>query len=466
MSVIAVAALARPTFDVALAESVAAQAFATLDASGHNIVGSRALLMDADATKVAIDALKDAGADLMLIFQVSFTDASMTVEIADQIGVPLAIWAFPEPRTGERLRLNSFCGLNLAAHALGRAGITPATHFGPPDDKGIAAFLNGALSGEPAHAVSTLPVTATDVADVEKAANVLSSLKGARIGLVGEHPAGFDTCRYDTQALDQLSGISVEPITLDTLFEGARAADPGRISMTREKTATMVSGLDSVDQEQLDRSFRVHASLEDIAINKNLNGIAVRCWPELFTEYGCAACGPMSMMNEAKIPCACEADVNGALTSLMLQQTAEAPAFLADIVDMDDETDTGVLWHCGLAPTSMASARTPPKADLHSNRKMPLLNAFALKSGRVTLARISEARNTMRLVIGGGEMIEAPMSYSGTSGVIRFDTPVADVRARLLGEALEHHVAIVYGDHRGTLAALGERLGLPVFLLS
>jgi hypothetical protein len=38
---------------------------------------------------------------------------------------PIAIWAVPEPRIGGRLRLNAYCGLNLAAHAHGRAGVPP-----------------------------------------------------------------------------------------------------------------------------------------------------------------------------------------------------------------------------------------------------------------------------------------------------------------------------------------------------
>ena len=40
----------------------------------------------------------------------------------------------------------------------------------------------------------------------------------------------------------------------------------------------------------------------------------------MFTEYGCASCGPMAMMNENKISCACEADVLGSLSCNILNQ--------------------------------------------------------------------------------------------------------------------------------------------------
>ena len=70
---------------------------------------------------------------------------------------------------------------------------------------------------------------------------------------------------------------------------------------------------------------------------KVLMHFAVRCWPEMFTEYGCASCGPMAMMNENKISSACEADVLGSLTCNILNQLNNKPALLVDIVDVDEK---------------------------------------------------------------------------------------------------------------------------------
>ncbi|MCP4821342.1 MAG: hypothetical protein GY883_19340, partial [Shimia sp.] len=111
--------LGRPTFDVPFAEENLTAMLAALDASGQEVVGPRELLFDEVATKAGIEALKAADVDQVLILQVTFTDASMTVAIGAAFDQPLSIWSIPEPRLGDRLRLNSFCGLNLASHALG-----------------------------------------------------------------------------------------------------------------------------------------------------------------------------------------------------------------------------------------------------------------------------------------------------------------------------------------------------------
>jgi L-fucose isomerase-like protein len=92
---------------------------------------------------------------------------------------------------------------------------------------------------------------------------------------------------------------------------------------------------------------------------------------------------------------------------------------------------------------------------------------FALKAGRVTFARLNRLPNgALRLAIGCGEILRAPKSFSGTSGVVRFDKPVMDVLDTVLREGLEHHVAMAYGDHTASLVVLARMLKLPVLMLT
>jgi hypothetical protein len=457
--------LGRPTFDVPYAQIMLADAIKVLSSTGHQLVGATELLFDAASAETALSALTAERLDLLLLLQVTFTDASMTVKIAEQATAPIGIWAFPEPRAGGRLRLNSFCGLNLAAHALARADKPFRWVYAAPTPDALPDILDALVAGDMrdiAYPLGPKPV----LADRYLAKTVIEKLKGAKIGLIGEHPVGFDTCSYDTALLHRLMGVEVEKVALPTLFDKARAVPPTVIAKTQADTSQQMSGLNEVNQEELAKSFSVFHALEGLADESGYKAMAVRCWPEMFTEYGCAACGPMGMMNERKMPCACEADVYGALTNLILQEMSGQPSFLVDIVDMDAASNTGVVWHCGLAPISMHDPETPPQAQIHSNRKMPLLQEFALKPGRVTVARLSQARNKPVLVLAGAEMVRAPKSFTGTSGVIRFDRPADDVTASMMEMGLEHHVSIVYGEMRGALRALAEEIGLPVVELA
>jgi L-fucose isomerase-like protein len=113
----------------------------------------------------------------------------------------------------------------------------------------------------------------------------------------------------------------------------------------------------------------------------------------------------------------------------------------------------------------MADPSSPPEATIHSNRKLPLLMQFPLRPGRITLARFSQARGVLRLVISSGEVLSAPLSFSGTSGVVRFESPARNVVDTLLGEGLEHHLSLTYGDHVASLSSLAKMLDIPVMKL-
>jgi hypothetical protein len=455
--------LGRPTFDVPYAEERLGEMLAALAATGAELAGPRGLLFDGPATRAAIGELEAAGVDRILVLQVTFTDASMTVEIANAFDLPLAIWAIPEPRLGGRLRLNSFCGLNLASHALGLNGRRYGTLYADPLSPDIGEAL-AELLGDGRIAVPARAEPARSGVDGHGTA-AAAAVRGARIARIGRHPDGFDTCAYDKDKLTALADVSVDELDLSALFDRAKAASGDAASAIRDQAEALLSGLDGVDQTQLERSLRLKAALDELRGEGGYDAFAIRCWPETFTEYGGAVCGPVSMMGEAKVPCACEADVYGALTTLLLQKVAEAPAFLADLVDLDVDDDTGVVWHCGQAPVSMAEPGVRPHATIHTNRKMPLLFEFPLREGRVTFFRISQARGKTVAVIGGGEMLKRPMAFTGTSGVVRFDSGSRAVLETVIGSALEHHMALAYGDHRAGLEAAAAALKLPVLRL-
>jgi hypothetical protein len=448
--------LGRPTFDVAYAEEKLAAMLARLDATGHTLVGPRDLLMDADAAAAALETLRAAKPDVVLVLQVTFTDASFIAAVSTALDAPLAIWAPREPRAGGRLRLNAFCGLNLASHALGLRGRAFGWLYADPEAPGLMADLEALLAG--ARTVTPLEGRRPDAEPLE--APVLA---GLRLGCIGEAPAGFDTCRYDAADVARRFGAEVEELALADLFDTARAADPGPVAALRAEIAAGTADLDALDQTELDRSLRLKLALDTIRAARGFDAFAIRCWPETFTEYGGAVCGPVAMEGEARVPCACEADVWGALTQLALQRIADAPVFLVDLVDVDPADDSAIVWHCGQAPRSMAAGGV--RATIHTNRRMPLLFEFPLKPGRVTFLRLSQAHGRPKAVIASGEMLDRPAAFTGTSGTVRFDAPAAAVLGRVMDSGLEHHMALAYGDHGADLARLAAALDLPVINL-
>jgi L-fucose isomerase-like protein len=194
--------------------------------------------------------------------------------------------------------------------------------------------------------------------------------------------------------------------------------------------------LGELDHASIEPSVRLHAGLKAICEEKRWDAVATRCWPECFTEFGGAACSAQGLLTSLGVPAQCEADAYGAITALMLQGAAGSVAFTADLVDLDPQTDTAVVWHCGLAPFEMAAPDVRPSGTVHSNRKLPLVSEFALTAGVVTIARLSQSRGVIRLALGRAEMLDEPRPFSGTAGTLAFERPALDVLDTIMSEGL------------------------------
>jgi len=426
-----------------LAVEAMAQARQLLRGKGWQLSGPEEIVMDAAAARAAAAGLKDYPSDILLLFQATFADSTMSMALAEAVDAPLLLWALPESPSGGRLRLNSLCGINLGAFALKKAGRRFRYVYASPGD----------------------PAVLVQVESLARAGRALRTLREARVGVIGQHPDGFDPCHYDAGRLSRLLGVQVVPFELPAFFDRIRSQSAERVEAELASLSQTLPNLAELDQKAVRGTLSTLEALRDLSQAEGLGGVAVRCWPEFFTEMGCAACGAMSIMSDSGVPCSCEADVNGTITQIMLQAVGGKPAFGTDLVSANLEEDTVVVWHCGLAPLSMADPAVRPRGTVHSNRKLPLLMEFPLKPGRVTIARLSEASGSYRLVVGQGEMLQAPMSFTGTSGVLRFDRPAAEVLDVILTQGVEHHLSLTYGDYVPAMLAVGEMLELPVLCL-
>jgi len=437
--------LLRTTFDVPFAEQKILHARQSLLSAGFDLIEPHPPVSTIEDVHLVEQLLKGKAHDLLLIFQATFADSTLVTALSAASHASIFLWAVPEPWSGERLRLNSLCGINLAAHALGLRKQQYAYAYGEVDDPEVMEkiLLNARVG------------------------SVKRRLQSSHLGVIGEHPDGMDSCHLDAEQLKSVFGVTVEQISLEELFDMARAVSPQAVTGIRAELSQSLDNLGGLDQPALSKTLQVYQALHDLAQIKQLDGLAVRCWPEFFTQLGCAACGAMSMLSDGfhartPIPCGCEADINGTLTQLILQYFSHAPAFGTDMVGIDSAQDLVALWHCGLAPLTMSDKQIKPQGTIHSNRKMPLLMDFRLKPGAVTLARISQSGGKMRMVLGHGEMIEYPKPFSGTSGTLRPANSAKSFLDKLMKEGLEHHISLTYGNFVSEMALLAQQLDLPI----
>ncbi|MCL4440196.1 MAG: L-fucose/L-arabinose isomerase family protein [Firmicutes bacterium] len=428
--------LGRPFFDMPLANDFFARVKETLQEAGVAAeVIEEPVTVPQEVVALA-RKLKEMDLAAIIAVQGTFTDAALILNLAGNVDLPLLIWAVKEEPTGERLRLNSFCGLNLGAHALTAAGKKFKGVYGNPGS----------------------PKVEQEVLAFIKAAGAVQWLKGKRIGLVGHRPAGYYTSNFNEVDLFSTLGVAVDYISLLEVFTLA-----GEIDLTGE-SALLIAGLagyDQVDTGAAQKSLRAYLALKKIIAAKSLDAVAVECWPDFMAAYGGAACFSLGQLNDDGIVAACEADVNGAVTMLLGQYWSDQATFLADLVIGEEEKNELTFWHCGAAPRSLMATNARATAGVHPNRKIPLSLYFPLREGKVTISRLSPDKNgKLRLLLGKGTGLQAPMLFSGNTLPVRLETPVGPALDTILSKGFEHHYVLTYGDYTQEMREFARLLEL------
>ena len=168
------------TFDVEFAQSVFEQAWQALQRLDAGLVGEPRIHYEADAALAAFATLQASDIDLLLVVQVTFTDAAVVTAIAERLDVPLVLWTFPEAAHRREaapqfvLRRES-----RLPHAVAAAATRSRTCTARRTARRCCAQIERGREGR------------DDRARAE----------GTRILVVGDHPTGFDACNYKADEL-------------------------------------------------------------------------------------------------------------------------------------------------------------------------------------------------------------------------------------------------------------------------
>jgi L-fucose isomerase-like protein len=453
---------ARGTFAVDAARQRADAARALITELGGDVQAPAELVMTEQDIDAAA-AIVDPGADLVINVCATFSDASSALRLYRGLARPLLLWAFREPGpAGDRLWLNSLCGANLFGHAVVRSGGSVRLLHGDPEEPRVRQILRSALCGElPAGVAAGDP--GRPRADRETVERALRSLRGVAIGLVGEAPMGFTPSEYDPRLLEKLFGLTVQRLSIEEIFQRVRGADVAERRAELAAARAAQPSLGTVDRAQADRAAATTVAVRSWVRRESLAAVAVRCWPEFPTQLGVCPCSSLSRLADAGTPTACERDVYGAATMLLLEALGSGPTYLVDTVDLDRRANLIRVWHCGSAATKLAAEPACATQTVHCNRKIGVAGDFALRTGPVIMARLTDNPGAgLRLLITSGESVPEPNRFQGNTAAVVLDPDAEEFVHGLVTGGFPHHTVLAWADVRPQLRAAADLLGIPV----
>ena len=432
----------RPQFDTRAAEDESTRVFQAVSRQAAAAVGSDAHwlgMVEEWQADENLAALTDRLGTLDVVVAVmgTFVGADVVRKVAERTPGAVWLWTVAEPQVGAgRLRLNSLCGGLLTNYAFKQMGISVPMLYGDPDD----------------------PATSAQVRSLLLAEKTVQALTSTRIGVVGNHPPGYDPCDYDADELRQTFGVEVAEIALNEAFQASEADAESEFDEAHQAVSGL-EGWQSIEPLQVLNSLKAERGLRRLIDRYQLTSLTVECWPQYMTEFGGAVCWAMSRLIDDQVMVGCEADVHGALSMLMCRELGGMSPFFGDLVHQVSE-DRLVFWHCGAAPLSLAGET--PRASVHPNRKVGLTLDFSLAGGPATVVRLHRGHDGYALMAIAGEAIADSLHFAGNTATVKTRRPAAEVLQDLVRDGAEHHFSVGYGVAVEDVQTLGARLGIPV----
>lgn len=384
-----------------------------------------------DAKKVA-DYFVEQGVDAVFAPHCNFGTEDAVAKVGKLVGKPLLLWGprdpAPDPAHNFGRATDSQCGLMATGKVLRDFGV-PFTYMtncwidDPTFDRGIRHFV--------------------------RVAAVVKAMSHLRVGLVGNRPAEFWSCKCNEQQLLERFGVEIQTVSLIEMQQRYKEILENRRNELSELVALYHRDCEvMVGEEALYRTAALKTAFMDWATENDLSAIASSCWGPMRDMSGIASCFVFGEMTRGGIPTVCEGDVNGAITCVIAEAATgwENSAFFADITQRHPTNDNAELfWHCGVFPRNTAAHTCRPCITTNFDEDRPTVGSFRIEDGEVTLLRFDSSYDVYSLLIAEGKTVDGPAT-NGTYGWIEFqDWP-----------AIEHKV--VYGPYIHHVAGVHQKV--------
>ncbi len=391
-------------------------------------INEEALLCTQNDPAKVIDRFRKEKVDAIFFPHCNFGSESLVSQVARALNVPNLLWG---PRDdapdadGIRSR-DSQCGL-FATGKVMRRHCVPFTYLtnsrldSVEFHKGFEKFLG--------------------------VARVVKAVKDLKILQISTRPEPFCSVICNENELLEQFNIHLYPVALPDIaaeMDWVIAENGEEYRACVEKILTIDP---KADREGAQKTAALKISMKHYAGFYNCTAIAIQCWSALQLQTGIMPCLANALLTEDGIPVACETDIHGAITAVMMQAAADGNVpFFADVTVRHPENDNAeLLWHCGNFPPCLAKPGSTVSFDGNpymADKNFGIIQN-QLKDGELTVARFDGDHGKYRLLIGEAETTDGPMNKGSYVWIQTANWPKWE--HKIVEGPYIHHVSGAYG---------------------
>ncbi len=388
------------------------------------------LLSQSDVPKV-IKKMKEQDVDALFFPHCNFGCEGAIGQVAAALQVPVLLYG---PRddapdeTGMRTR-DSQCGLFASGKVMRRHNVTFSyiTNVSPTDD----VFLHG-------------------FERFVRVAEVVKTMKHIRVLQVGPRPCDFLSVMANESELMEKFGIEVFPVSLMELeleMERIRKEEKDKLEEVSCFISSAYTGPGAERTGPRETLAAMKLAVQSFADKYLCNCACIQCWAAMQEKLDIYPCAVNSMLADEGFPVACETDINGAVSAMLIQAAAgnRIPHFLADLtVRHPEKENVELLWHCGAFPSAFAKDKKNCRITEAWDGNPQCGNcAWELQNGDITVCRFDGDHGEYSLFLGEGKGIDGPYCRGTYVWFEVNDWPAWE--HKLVKGPYIHHVAGTYG---------------------
>lgn len=408
-----------------------------------NLVMPDQVLTTPEEVNEAIALMRQERVDVVVMVYGAFTGDDIAAAIKQRMDVPLILWAPYEPPYERETRLwaNALCAMTMNAAALGRLGYSCHTVYGGKED----------------------PRAADKVVNLLRGYAVKKAMASMTMGLFGYRPTNYYVSTFDEAAIRRTFGIAVNSTDLKVVFDEMAALDESEVRADMDAVSARWDP-SQLPEGHLENHSRLYLAMKKQMKAQGYDFGVIKCWPEMGALHT-QPCAVLGRLTDDGINIGCEGDVDAEITQVMEHLLTGQSTFITDMIDLDEDANTMTFWHCGNAAPSLHEEKYKPELRNH-----PLVGqgtAFwtALKSGKVTVARLHNYHGEYRLVLMRGEALDHDRVTRGCMTVVRMEHPVRQTMERLIAEEFPHHYCLVWADVYDAMKQTAALMNIPVIEL-
>lgn len=183
-----------------------------------------------------------------------------------------------------------------------------------------------------------------------------------------------------------------------------------------------------------------------------------------------ARIGASLMMEYDDLIVACEGDLGGLVTMMLMKSLSGTPALMGEWGEYDEALNACLIMGHGIGVPALAKSdadvtltRTPEEWGFEGGG---VNYEFILKPGPSTIAHVIETVNGYKMIVSPVESLDFPtLKYDELHAMAQVKTPIKDYLEQVFESGVTHHCIIGPTDMSKELLAVADLLGLQKFYI-